>query len=593
MKKTFITAILIILYSVAVPQVAINIDGSTPDSSAMFEIKSDSLGFLPPRLTAKQIDSLQNPAPGMMIYNTTTHSLDFLTSVSSTNKSRWTRVDETGIEKSEPLFQIIYGGTMNDFFKDIIQTSDGGYLAVGRFEVSDNYYLNNTFQYLLAVKLKSDGTLDENFNASGGDFGNFACCYFNSNDNGKNVYKKTEGETVVETHNLSYILGGFFHYGVALGSLTGDFYAIKITPKGLPDKGGFTVNADLGFGDPASTGDAGRSIIETGDGGYLFAGLSSNNNNDCQIVKLTSIGEKDNSFNSPYGNIVFSTGGPDAFNAVIQTDDTGYLAVGQLDTKYLFATKLKSDGTLDTSFNHNGMLILEDSTNINDQEHEIWAHDVKQTPDGGFLICGDCKNTPAQPYAQSNAFVVKISPAGNIDHSFADNGILIFGDENSSSYLGTYCYSMAVTKDGGFVITGKIHSHIVWNEENGNVNIYVAKFNAQGSFDTGFGNSGRITIGTDNSKETAYSIKQTKDGSYIVAGETTLNQSNGNTAGFIAKIGPNGEVCANNSGQAGAIYTGMRFKKSTDAVTISHIGSITTDTPKYYHKGSITTVCNQ
>ena len=600
MKKTFITAILICLYSAALPQVAINRDGSPPDSSAMFEIKSDSLGFLPPRMSAAQINSIQNPIPGMIIYNTTTHSLDFLTSISNMAIPQWTRIDENGVEKTEPLFQVIYGDTMNDYFKDIIQTSDGGYLAVGTFEVADNYYIGNKFDYLLAVKLKPDGTLDENFNASNSDYGNFASCYFNSadwnNGLGKTSFKETKGETVIETHNGCYLLGGFFYNGTGNGSSTGDYYAIKLTSKGIPDRGGFGNNANIGFGANTISSDEGKSIIETLDGGYAYAGYSSNwsyggQAKNCQIVKLTNNGDIDGSFNSGYGNIVFSTDGDDVFNSIIQTSDTGYLAVGQLGIKYLFAVKLKSNGTLDPNFNNNGMLILEDSTNISSQDHSIMPYDVKETPDGGFLICGDCKNVPEQDYTLRDAFVIKITSTGYIDQTFADNGILIFGAGNNENY-NTYAYSLVSNKEGGFAITGKTDSHESNGAEYLNTNVFVAKFNSHGLVDTDFGYYGHITIGTDTTKEVAYSIKQTSDDGYIVAGTTTLNQSNGNTSGFIAKISPDGDVCSN-GGHEGTTHTGMRFKISTVTVAIDHGGTRVTDIPKYYHRGSITTVCNQ
>lgn len=45
--------------------------GSTSiDQSAIFEINSSSLGFLPPRLTEAQLNSITNPAVGLMVYQT-------------------------------------------------------------------------------------------------------------------------------------------------------------------------------------------------------------------------------------------------------------------------------------------------------------------------------------------------------------------------------------------------------------------------------------------------------------------------------------------------------------------------------------------
>ncbi len=52
-------------------QVAVNIDGSSPDSSAMVDIKSSTKGFLPPRMTETEIGNIASPANGLMVFNTT------------------------------------------------------------------------------------------------------------------------------------------------------------------------------------------------------------------------------------------------------------------------------------------------------------------------------------------------------------------------------------------------------------------------------------------------------------------------------------------------------------------------------------------
>ena len=49
-------------------QVTISENATSVDSSAMLEIKSTSKGFLPPRMTVSQRDSIINPTPGLLIY---------------------------------------------------------------------------------------------------------------------------------------------------------------------------------------------------------------------------------------------------------------------------------------------------------------------------------------------------------------------------------------------------------------------------------------------------------------------------------------------------------------------------------------------
>ncbi len=71
MKKFVIyLSVLFITATNALAQVAINSDNSTPDNSAMLDIKSTTKGMLVPRMTAVQRDAISNPATGLLIYVT-------------------------------------------------------------------------------------------------------------------------------------------------------------------------------------------------------------------------------------------------------------------------------------------------------------------------------------------------------------------------------------------------------------------------------------------------------------------------------------------------------------------------------------------
>ncbi len=49
-------------------QVGINDDSSAPNSSAILDVKSTNMGFLPPRMTHSQMNSIVSPANGLIIY---------------------------------------------------------------------------------------------------------------------------------------------------------------------------------------------------------------------------------------------------------------------------------------------------------------------------------------------------------------------------------------------------------------------------------------------------------------------------------------------------------------------------------------------
>jgi hypothetical protein len=55
-------------------QVAISADGSNPHPSAILEVKSTNKGMLIPRMTTSQRMGINNPAVGLLVYDTDTQS---------------------------------------------------------------------------------------------------------------------------------------------------------------------------------------------------------------------------------------------------------------------------------------------------------------------------------------------------------------------------------------------------------------------------------------------------------------------------------------------------------------------------------------
>jgi uncharacterized protein (TIGR02145 family) len=71
----FISIMFITITTMA--QVAINTDGSTPNGSALLDLKSNKLGLLFPRMTSAERDVIVTPADGLVIFNTTTGGLEY------------------------------------------------------------------------------------------------------------------------------------------------------------------------------------------------------------------------------------------------------------------------------------------------------------------------------------------------------------------------------------------------------------------------------------------------------------------------------------------------------------------------------------
>jgi hypothetical protein len=67
---TSLTAIFLLFFRDASGQVAVNSDGSQPNTSAMLEVKSSSKGFLLPRMTSFERTAITGAVDGLMVYDT-------------------------------------------------------------------------------------------------------------------------------------------------------------------------------------------------------------------------------------------------------------------------------------------------------------------------------------------------------------------------------------------------------------------------------------------------------------------------------------------------------------------------------------------
>lgn len=78
MRYFYLTLLLVIALTVPVfsQGVGINNSGQPADSSAMLDVNSISKGLLIPRMTDTQRQAINNPADGLMIYNTTTSCIN-------------------------------------------------------------------------------------------------------------------------------------------------------------------------------------------------------------------------------------------------------------------------------------------------------------------------------------------------------------------------------------------------------------------------------------------------------------------------------------------------------------------------------------
>lgn len=75
MQKLLIASILCFVFFDSSAQVGVGTQ--TPSPSAVLDVTSTTKGFLPPRMTSVQRNSISSPATGLMIYNTDVNAVQF------------------------------------------------------------------------------------------------------------------------------------------------------------------------------------------------------------------------------------------------------------------------------------------------------------------------------------------------------------------------------------------------------------------------------------------------------------------------------------------------------------------------------------
>jgi len=177
------------------------------------------------------------------------------------------------------------------------------------------------------------------------------------------------------------------------------------------------------------------------------------------------------------------------------TSDGGCIVVGETVTAGgsmpdFYVVKLDSTGRVQWSKTEGGSRL--DS-----------ACSVRVTGDGGYIVAGVTESSgPGDPNnygSYGNMMVVKYGPTGT------KQWLNVYGNE---LYEG--CAEVVQTSDGGYALGGYTHSF-------GNGQFYLVKLNSAGAMEWD------EVYGGEETTEVAYSLKETRDGGFILAGSTIVN----------------------------------------------------------------------
>jgi len=226
------------------------------------------------------------------------------------------------------------------------------------------------------------------------------------------------------------------------------------------------------------------SVQQTSDGGYIVAGWTRSfgaGNHDVLLVKTNANG--DIQWAKTYGG----ASGDFAYS-VQQTSDGGYIVAGYTESfvfsagdRNIFLIKTYANGNLQWAKTYGGLRWDE-------------ARSVQQTSDGGYIVAGYTEFLGA---GNADFFLIKTDENGDVQWAKAYGGTS--WDE---------ARSVQQTSDGGYIVAGYANSFSA-----GSADLFLIKTYADGSLEWA------KTFG-GTSYERAFSVQQTSDGGYIVAGYT-------------------------------------------------------------------------
>jgi hypothetical protein len=292
------------------------------------------------------------------------------------------------------------------------------------------------------------------------------------------------GKSVQQTSDGGYIISGSTN---SFGSGASDVYLIKTDAAGNK-----TWTKTFG----GINDDYGNSVRQTYDGGYIIAGSTYSYDtagSDIYIIKTDAAGNEiwTKSFDACY---------VDGANCVQQTSDGGYIIAASAYTAGPVALLIKTDAA--------GNETWINSSNVG-------CSSVQQTSDGGYISAGHTLSRQDP----TDLLLTKTDAAGN------EIWTKVFSSDGKNSDG----YSVQQTKDGGYIIAGETYFLSL-----GVFDVYLVKTDATGNeiWSKAFGSAGN---------DFGYSVQQTSDGGYIIAGETSTSGIGGRDV-YLIKTDENGDV---------------------------------------------------
>jgi uncharacterized delta-60 repeat protein len=297
-----------------------------------------------------------------------------------------------------------------------------------------------------------------------------------------------------------------------------------------------SLSSGADFGNAAAIDSLGRIVLA----GYANLGSI---NGGGSAVRYNPDGSLDTSFNHTGIVTITCVSGKSScaptFNAVVvQSWDNRILLGGQSSTGSFTLTRLNTDGTLDTSFGTNGT--------VNTSFGRSSGSDILSLmiqSDERIVAVGDAAGTFALARYNTN---------GTLDTTFGTGGLVTSTFSNSRSSSGK---SVAIDTAGNIVVAGII------SYKNVPQNFGVVRYLPSGHLDSTFGSGGMVTTDFANGNDDAFAVAIQSNGEIVVAGNAAVGAATDfgvcryNANGSLdSSFGNGGKVVTNFGGNTAYAY---------------------------------------
>ncbi len=293
--------------------------------------------------------------------------------------------------------------------------------------------------------------------------------------------------------------------------VVGESKVERFNADGSPDQGfGSGGQADFTF--PGTFSNSPQGVVIQPDGRIVVAGyIRSNARDDFVVVRYNANGSLDTGFGGG-GQVItdFASLSARAWAVALQNDGqiviAGQAALGQLvspDNDFALA-RYTSAGTLDPTFGSGGKV----TTNIGGKAD--WANALRIQGDGKIVLAG---RSAVDGGSDPDIALVRYNTDGTPDRGFGSAGVAKTDLGLGSGWK--EAFDLVVQSDGKIVIAGQASI-------TGQFNFLLARLDATGALDQGFGTVGVTTTAFTSQGDVGRSIALQADGKIVVGGRVAF-----------------------------------------------------------------------